>query len=85
MFIYKKLTKKYNELDIFIILFRNISNMISQSKITNKKKLRKKFKTESPYTNDKIKSSNTSNERITTVIFLTCYRHVENGRLNLVL
>ena len=37
--------------------------------------VRVKFKKENPESNDKIKSPNTSNEWITTVIFLTWYRH----------
>ena len=45
-----------------------------KSKITKNTELQGKFKKESPQSNGKIKSSNTSNEWITTVIFLTWYR-----------
>ena len=41
----------------------------------NNRELKGKFKTESPLSNGKMKSSNTSTEGKTTVIFMTLYRH----------
>ena len=46
-----------------------------KGKITKNTELRGKLKTESPKSNGKIKSSNTSNEWITTVMFMTLYMH----------
>ena len=56
--------------------FQTSLHKILHKKINNKNiKLRGKFKTQSPYLMTKSKAQTSSNERITTTIFLTWYRH----------